>query len=91
VGYPPCILGNNPLSSGVMSTHDQFLSEIEVFLEAEDMRPTTFGLKAVNDAKFVANLRNGADVTTRTMDRVREFIRTYPKNPKRRAEARAVA
>jgi len=72
-----------------MSTHQQFLSEIEQFLEAENMAPTKFGLKAVNDAKFVANIRSGADVTTRTMDRVREFISGQKKaNPKRRAEAR---
>jgi hypothetical protein len=73
-----------------MSTHQQFLSEIESFLEAENMAPTKFGLKAVNDAKFVANLRSGADVTTRTMDRVRRFISNYrPTNPKRRSEIRA--
>lgn len=73
-----------------MSTHQQFLSEIESFLEAENMAPTKFGLKALNDAKFVANLRAGADVTTRTMDRVREFITKSKKNenPKHRAEAR---
>jgi hypothetical protein len=73
-----------------MSTHEQFLSEIEDFLTGESMRPTTFGLKAVNDAKFVTNLRNGADVTTRTMDRVRAFIRDHQKleAPKCRAEAR---
>ena len=73
-----------------MSTHEQFLSEIEQFLEDENMAPTKFGLKALNDAKFVANLRSGADVTTRTMDRVRTFIADYRKpHPKHRASARA--
>jgi hypothetical protein len=74
-----------------MSTHDRFLLEIEEFLEAANMRPTTFGLKAVNDAKFVSKLRGGSDVTTRTMDRVREFIisqKPQQRRPKRRAEAR---
>lgn len=73
-----------------MSTHQQLLAEIEQFLSDENMAPTKFGLKALNDAKFVANLRAGADVTTRTMDRVRTFIANYRKpNPKQRREARA--
>jgi hypothetical protein len=58
-----------------MSTHEQLLSEIEVFLCRHAMAPTTFGLRSVNDAKLVANLRSGADVTTRTLDRVRSFMR----------------
>lgn len=60
-----------------MSTHEQFLAEIETFLKGNNIAPTTFGLRSVNDAKFVQKLRSGADVTTRTMDRVREFMRGF--------------
>lgn len=60
-----------------MSTHAQLLLEIERFLLTHGLAPTTFGRKAVNDVKFVANLRNGGDVTTRTLDRVRAFMRDY--------------
>jgi hypothetical protein len=58
-----------------MSTHEQLLSEIEGFLQRHRLAPSTFGLRSVNDAKLVANLRSGADVTTRTLDRVRAFMR----------------
>lgn len=75
VGYTPCNLGNNPLSFVTMSTHEQLLSEIEGFLARHRIAPTTFGLRSVNDAKLVANLRSGADVTTRTLDRVRSYMR----------------
>lgn len=78
-----------------MSTHQQLLAEIEAFLKRHDVRPTTFGLRAVNDAKLVANLRSGADVTTRTLDRVRTYMRSFEGNggnhPSRRASARVAA
>lgn len=92
LGNTPCVLGNTPVTYRAMSTHDKFLSEIEAFLTEESMRPTTFGIRAMNDAKFVTKLRDGADVTTRTMDRVRQFICEYPKrSPKPQASARPAA
>lgn len=74
-----------------MSTHEQLLSEIEVFLERHAMAPTTFGLRSVNDAKLVANLRSGSDVTTRTLDRVRSYMRDFKKKDHPHNELRRVS
>lgn len=66
------------------------LAEVEIFLEQHGMAPTAFGLKAVNDAKFVANLRSGLDPRSTTIDEIRAFMRDWrPTVPKRRAEARS--
>lgn len=57
-------------------TPTQLLAEIEGFLATRKLAETTFGRKAVNDGKFVGRVRSGAAITTRTVARVREFIRT---------------
>lgn len=57
-----------------MDTRDQILAEIEALLRRTEMAETTFGRKAVNDGKFVARLRAGGGLTTRTADQVRAFI-----------------
>lgn len=57
-----------------MNTQATLLSEIEAFLHGRDMAESTFGRMAVNDGKFVGRLRQGGNLTTATMDRVRQFI-----------------
>ena len=65
-----------------MSTHETILKEIDSFLARHNMRPTTFGLNAVNDAKLVGNLRAGLDIRTRTLDRIRAYMRRVEGNGK---------
>lgn len=57
-----------------MSTIRTLLSEIDAFLKDAEMAETTFGRHAVNDGKFVGRLRDGADVTVGTVDRVRAYM-----------------
>lgn len=57
-----------------MPEREKLLREIEAFLKARKMGDSTFGRQAVNDGKFVHRLRAGADVTTRTLSRVRAFM-----------------
>ena len=57
-----------------MSTQGQLLAEIEAFLRNRKMAETTFGRMAVNDGKFVARLRAGANMTLATIDKARGFI-----------------
>lgn len=76
-GIPLARWGKTHYGPYDMSTHAQLLSEIEGFLADHRIAPTTFGLRSVNDAKLVANLRAGADVTTRTLDKVRSFMREH--------------
>jgi predicted transcriptional regulator len=59
----------------------EFLKEIQAFLRAHRMQPSTFGLKAMNDKSFVTDLMiNGRDVKTSTIERVRKFMREYEKD-----------
>lgn len=57
-----------------MSTMASLLREIEDFLAETQMKKTAFGLKALNDGTFVSRLQDGANVTVKTVDRVRAFI-----------------
>jgi sulfate adenylyltransferase subunit 2 len=52
-----------------------FLSEIEQFLEAVDIDPTSFGKQALGDPSFVFDLRKGRSPSTRTIDKVRGWMR----------------
>lgn len=54
------------------------LDQVEAYLEASGMKPTIFGLRAVNDGHFVTRLRDGANLTTRTIGRVQAFIAENP-------------
>ena len=47
---------------------------VERFLREVDMPPTTFGRRAINDPRFVRDLRNGREPRGRTAERVIEFI-----------------
>lgn len=59
-----------------MTVQSDLLLEIEAFLAAHGgMAESTFGLRAVNDGKFVRRLRSGANMTLATIERAREFMR----------------
>ena len=51
-----------------------FLAEIERFLETEGLEPTTLGKQALADPSFVFDLRKGRSPSTRTIDKVRNWI-----------------
>ena len=72
----PLTRGSGLVSVKPMMEHDQpkLLAEIETFLAQRGMKAGTFGMRAVNDGKFVGRLRRGADLHTRTAARVRAFI-----------------
>jgi len=56
---------------------EQFLSEIETYLAVNGMDATAFGRLSLNDPNFVFDLRkNQRSPSARTIDRVREFMRT---------------
>lgn len=57
-----------------MSIIEQFRGEVERFLDAHKMDPTTFGKQSVNDPNFVFRLRNGTDPRISTVERVRSFM-----------------
>jgi len=51
------------------------LREVEKFLRVTGIKPTTFGRVAVNDPRFVFDLRNGRDPRDSTVKRAREWMK----------------
>jgi hypothetical protein len=52
-----------------------FRGEVEGFLAGSGMRPTTFGVTAVGDPRFVFDLREGRQPGPEMIDKVRRFMR----------------
>lgn len=61
---------------------EQFLAEIETYLAVNGMDATAFGRQSLNDPNFVFDLRkNKRSPSARTIDRVREFMRSSRSKP----------
>lgn len=60
-----------------MTTSQHLLSDITRFLEQSGLAETAFGLRAINDGKFVAGLRRGRRVWPETEARVRAFMASH--------------
>ena len=59
-----------------MSIPSELLQEIDAFILANGMAETTFGRQVTNDGKLIARLRGGKGITTRTVEKIRTYIRT---------------
>ena len=55
-------------------TAEQILGEIREFCRATQTAESTFGRLVVNDGKLVSRLRDGARITTGTLDKVRAYL-----------------
>lgn len=53
------------------------LHRVEAFLKRTGMPPSTFGRNAARASSFVYRLRDGANITTETIDRVLTYMREY--------------
>src|SRR6202051_1690010 len=58
-------------------TSDQILGEIRDYCRATQTAESTFGRLVVNDGKLVSRLRDGAKITTGTLDKVRAYLSEY--------------
>jgi len=56
------------------TTSDQILGEIREYCRATQTAESTFGRLVVNDGKLVSRLRDGARITTSTLDKVRAYL-----------------
>jgi hypothetical protein len=56
------------------STNEQILSQIRDFCRETRTAESTFGRRVVNDGKLVSRLRDGARITTGTLEKVRSFL-----------------
>src|SRR3954464_11735941 len=55
-------------------TAEQILGEIRDYCRATQTAESTFGRLVVNDGKLVSRLRDGAKITTGTLDKVRAYL-----------------
>lgn len=55
-------------------TPDALKAEIERFLNITKMSPTRFGMDAVNDPRFVFDLREGREPRSATMRKAVDFM-----------------
>jgi hypothetical protein len=55
-------------------TSDQILGEIRDYCRTTQTAESTFGRLVVNDGKLVSRLRDGARITTGTLDKVRAYL-----------------
>src|SRR5712671_3038610 len=56
------------------ATSDQILGEIRDYCRKTQTAESTFGRIVVNDGKLVSRLRDGAKITTGTLDKVRAYL-----------------
>src|SRR5439155_21114416 len=72
------------------ATADQILGEIREFCRATQTAESTFGRLVVNDGKLVSRLRDGAKITTGTLDKVRAYLTEHrPDAPAQNGGAQA--
>jgi hypothetical protein len=58
----------------------RFCGQVEEFLAATGMRPTTFGRSALGDPNFIFDLRKGRSPSAQVMDRVAVWIQGYERD-----------
>jgi hypothetical protein len=63
------------------TTSGQILSEIRDYCRATRTAESTFGRLVVNDGKLVSRLRDGAKITTGTLDKVRAYLAEHRPEP----------
>lgn len=74
---------NSSLTAGKILTisscmiDEDFLLKVEHFIQRHQLTPTTFGLWAMNDSRFVFDIRNGRACFGATIRRVYRFMAKY--------------
>lgn len=58
--------------------HKDLVAEIDAFCEAAGMSRSRFGAAAVRDPRFVFDLEDGRECRSKTLNAVRNFMRTHP-------------
>lgn len=58
-------------------TDEEFLAKVEAFIQLHPLSPTTFGLWAKNDSRFVFDLRDGRSCYAETKADVCRFMASY--------------
>src|ERR1700754_659644 len=73
--------GARPGATSPGGTSEEILGEIREFCRATQTAESTFGRLVVNDGKLVSRLRDGAKITTGTLDKVRAYLSQHRPAP----------
>src|SRR3979411_2017402 len=73
-----------------INTTDQILGEIRDYCRKTQTAESTFGRIVVNDGKLVSRLRDGAKITTGTLDKVRAYLSDVRSEPQASRKAAAL-
>ena len=73
--------GARPGATSPGGTSEEILGEIREFCRATQTAESTFGRLVVNDGKLVSRLRDGAKITTGTLDKVRAYLSEHRPAP----------
>lgn len=57
-----------------MKTRTRLVQDVQDFINRHDITPESLGWQAVRNSAVVKNLLRGGDVTTKTMDKLYEFM-----------------
>ena len=57
-----------------MAENSQIVNLIALFCQEKEIAESTFGLRAVNDGKFVGRLRAGKEITLSTLKTIEKFF-----------------
>jgi hypothetical protein len=87
---PALTVGPNPFICSGM-TDDDFQLQVEAFIDRHGMSPTTFGLWAMDDSRFVFDLRKGRNCMLTTVKRVHRFMAEYDQKQMAKMQRRALA
>jgi len=60
-----------------MNTAAKLLKEIENFCQRHGMSETAFGREVARDNHMVGRIRREKSLTTKRLDRIRDFMRSY--------------
>ena len=74
-----------------MKLRDQVAEEIEAFLIKTGMPAATFGRNALADPAFVFDMREGRDMKSSTIDKLREYMADYRPSQRKAGNAQSVA
>src|SRR5258707_12327909 len=73
--------GNGKAPKNPAATAEQILGELRDYCRAPRPAESTFGRLVVNDGKLVSRLRDGARITTGTLDKVRVYLSEHRAAP----------
>jgi len=64
----------------------EIIIDVESFRERHSMSRSAFGKSCVNDHLLLSRIDDGKSITTRTVDRIYNFMDDYDKNVKKSSD-----